>query len=437
MSKRYRWDESGMALITVLLAIALLTAVGTAVVSAGVVEFRTSLNHRSATQALLLADAGATHGLALLRGALGHYTYTDVLLGADGVPDTDDDGVLMGFGLAASYELPDTGVLLAGGRYFVTVENDAGDSSGDPFSDSNERMVASCRGETADGGRAEVRVMLEALTFPAIASNGDMALPGDPDVLGPCAGVHANGALTVSGNPIVDGDATASDSVIVSGEIRDPSGNVVEAAGDQPPIEIPDYDPIDYCGAADYVLRDGWVITVGPPSDSALAGSGPAALGWDWDPGDNEYQLGGNEAENGTVCAYGNVNISGNPGETGSAVLMTILAQGSVQVSGNPKLKAAHPDAILIMATGDVMINGNPHASGDNYSGMVYAGGQCMVNGNPRIDGYLLCHDAPDPPGALNLLDENQVNGNPSFTYDCSGLRRRTMVTAWWEARAQ
>ncbi len=116
---------------------------------------------------------------------------------------------------------------------------------------------------------------------------------------------------------------------------------------------------------------------------------------------------------------------------------MTILALGSVEVSGNPRLQAAHPDNILIMATGDVMINGNPYASGDNYSGMVYAGSQCMINGNPNVGGYLLCYDAPDPPGALNLLDENQVNGNPRFTYDCSGLRRRTIVTSWWEARTQ
>ena len=436
MSKRYRSDKSGFALITVLLAMALLTGIGAGLTAVGVVEFRTSVNHRSATQALLLADAGAIHAQALLRGALGEYTYTDVLLGPDGAPNTADDGVMMGFGLAASDELPDTGILLTGGRYFVTVENDAVDPSGDPFTDSNERILAVCRGETPDGGRAEVRVMLEAPAFPAIASNGDLALPGNPDIFGPCAGVHANRRLIVSGNPIVDGDATASDTAIVSGEIRDPYGNVL-VAGYRPPIEIPEYDPLDYCGDADYVLRDGWVITVGPPRDSAQAGSGPGDLGWEWDSGKNEYKLAGNDAEPGTYCAYGNVHISGNPGETGSPVSMTILALGSVEVSGNPRLQAAHPDNILIMATGDVMINGNPYASGDNYSGMVYAGSQCMINGNPNVGGYLLCYDAPDPPGALNLLDENQVNGNPRFTYDCSGLHRRTIVTSWWEARTQ
>ncbi len=142
MSKRYRSDKSGFALITVLLAMALLTGIGAGLTAVGVVEFRTSVNHRSATQALLLADAGAIHAQALLRGALGEYTYTDVLLGPDGAPNTADDGVMMGFGLAVSDELPDTGILLTGGRYFVTVENDAVDPSGDPFTDSNERIHA-------------------------------------------------------------------------------------------------------------------------------------------------------------------------------------------------------------------------------------------------------------------------------------------------------
>ena len=436
MSNRHRSDESGIALIAVLLAMALLTGIGAGLTAAGVIEFRTSVNHRSATRALLLADAGAVHAQALLRGPLNAYTYTDMLVGADGVPDTDDDGVLAGHGLSGGDALGDTGIYMSGGRYFVTIVNDAADPSGDPFTDGNDRMVAICRGETPDGGRAEIRVMFAAPAFPAIASNGDMALPGNPDILGPCAGTHANGTLTVSGNPIVDGNVTASDTIILSGVIYDAYGNVVEP-GYEPPIEIPEYDPLEYCGQAEYVLRDGWVITVGPPRDSVLAGSGPQALGWDWDSGNNEYSLSGNQGEPGTVCAHGNVKISGNPGEDGNPLSITILATGSVQVSGNPKIEAAHPDDIIIMASGDVMISGNPSGITDNYSGLVYAGSQCMVNGNPDVGGHLLCYDASDPVGAMNLVDENKINGNPQFTYDCSGTHRRTLVAAWWENRTQ
>ncbi len=427
--------QSGFAMVTVLVALALVTTIGVALTGMGVVQYRTSVNHRSATRAVLMADAGATHVLALMRGPLAGLEYSQILAGDDGIWDTADDGILTGFGLSAYDEVPDTGMAVAYGRYSVRIVNDPGDPSGDPAVDSNNQMIAICSGQTLDGGVAEIRALLDASAFPAIATNGDLDLPGNPDILGPCAGVHANGSLTVSGNPTVDGDVTATGDVLGSGTITDPDGYEVIPRSDEPPIEVTEYDPMDYCGAADYVLRDGWIITVGPPRDSALAGSGPAALGWDWDPGDNEYQLGGNDAEPGTICAYGNVKISGNPGEKGSPAVMTILAQGSVQVSGNPRLRAAHADDILIMATGDVVISGNPYASGDNYSGMIYAGSQCMLNGNPKLDGNLLCYDAPGPSGALDLIDENKVNGNPTITYDCTGIRKRTSIAAWWETR--
>ncbi len=111
MLYRLRSNESGMALLTVLLAMGLLTALGAALTAVGIVEFRAAKNHRSASRALLLADAGATHALALMRGPLAGYSYTDVLVGADGVEDTEDDGVFTGFALAGDDALPDTGIL--------------------------------------------------------------------------------------------------------------------------------------------------------------------------------------------------------------------------------------------------------------------------------------------------------------------------------------
>ena len=176
--------ESGFALVAVLIALALLTTIGLALTSMGTVEYQTALNHRSATRALLLADAGATHALALMRGSLSDYEYSEILKGPDGVWDTPDDGGLYGHSLAESDALPDTGFLMNDGRYFVTIVNDDGDPSG-PATDSNQRVVAVCRGETHDGGVAEIRAMLAALSFPAIVANGDLTMPGTPDVLGP------------------------------------------------------------------------------------------------------------------------------------------------------------------------------------------------------------------------------------------------------------
>ena len=111
MSHKLRSNESGMALLTVLLAMGLLTALGAALTAVGVVEFRAAKNHRSASRALLLADAGATHALALMRGPLAGQSYSDVLVGSDGVEGTEDDGIFTGHALAGEDALPDTDTL--------------------------------------------------------------------------------------------------------------------------------------------------------------------------------------------------------------------------------------------------------------------------------------------------------------------------------------
>ncbi|UCC84933.1 MAG: hypothetical protein JSW46_08485 [Gemmatimonadota bacterium] len=428
-------DESGVALVAVLLAMALLTVIGAALTAIGIVELRTAINHRSATRALLLADAGVNHALALMRGPLSDITYSDIVRGDDGAPGTADDGLLSGFGLGASDEIPDTGVVLGDGRYYFTLVNDSLDPSGDPHIDSNHRLVATSRGETRDGGVAEVGVVLAAPSFRAIVSNGDLTLPGNPAVLGPCAGVHANGMLNVSGHPTVDGEATAADDISLSGTIYDASGGIVipRLSGE---IEVPKHEPLDYRGQAEYELRDGWVVTVGPPRDSALA-TGSGERGWQWNAAQGTWSLAGSKAEGGTYFAFGDVEVTGNAGSDGAPLEITIIATGSVKVAGNPKLKANHPEGILILAGGDVDIAGVATGVTLSYAGLVYAGSQCQMNGTPSIGGHVLCHDAPDPPGAANLVTNNKVNGNPTVTYDCSGERRRTMVASWWESRAR
>ncbi len=162
MAKERITPESGFALVSVLVALALLTTIGVALTGMGTVEYRTALNHRSATRALLMADAGATHALALMRSQLSGYTYSEILKGSDYTWDTGDDGYLTGYGLDAVDELPDTGIAMDLGRYSVRIINDPGDPSGDPAVDSNFQLIAICSGQTHDGGVAEIRALLTA-----------------------------------------------------------------------------------------------------------------------------------------------------------------------------------------------------------------------------------------------------------------------------------
>lgn len=428
-------DERGVALISVILALALIGALGVAVLAAGSIDFQTTSNHRSATRALMLADAGANHALALLRGPLSRRTYTELLLGADGQPDTDDDGILTGFGLSAADALPDTGIRLNDGRYAVRLVNDPVDPTGDPFDDGNWRMIAECRGQTPDGGLAELRVVLAAPNFPAIATDGDLLLNGNPEILGPCAGLHANNVATAEEIPTVDGPVTAVDTVIVNGIIYDSDGNVVVPRSGEPPMDVPDYNAFDFCGPADYVLRGGWVIDAAT-GDSSVANGSPQAAGWQFDVSTNTYSVSGNKAVPGTVCAGGNVQVGGNTGSEGSPMQMSILSTGSVEIGGNPKIAASHPEGLLVVAEGDIKVSGIASGVTPNFQGLLYAGSQCKINGTPAVEGYVLCADDPDPLGALNLTDDNIVNGDARITYDCTGVRRLSLISSWWEARA-
>ncbi|MCL0106008.1 PilX N-terminal domain-containing pilus assembly protein [Thermodesulfovibrionales bacterium] len=60
-------DQKGVALITVLLMIVVVTAIGIAAVNIATVETRIAANHKVAEQAFYVAEAGIAHGLAWLR----------------------------------------------------------------------------------------------------------------------------------------------------------------------------------------------------------------------------------------------------------------------------------------------------------------------------------------------------------------------------------
>ena len=372
-----------------------------------------SINRQDAAKAMGLAEAAVAHALSVLINDLDTIPVTWLLLGADSTASTADDGLLVDFGLPSSDQIPDSGYATAGGRYYVTLLDDPGETDGDPLADENGFILARCTGVTNDGGSATVDVRI-GKAMAAVAINGDLTLSGNPTILGQCGAVHANGTITTIGSPTVQTGISATGTV-VGPPPSDTSGAPLVPVNGARQLDIPDLDPLDYCGDADYILREnGWLVTLSP-LDSVNAGGAPQN-GWRLTSTNPvQWATSGPTAAPGTYCAYGNVRIAANLSGDYS-----FLATGSVEFSGNPHISSAHPDGILVMSGGDVTLTGSP-AGGDSFDGMVYAQSQCLVSGNMSASIQLLCNDEPENAGAEDNVAVSRISGNATITFDCTG----------------
>lgn len=426
--------RAGMALFSVIFA---LMAVG--LLSAGVfvltdAQQRSVQNREATTRALLLAEEGIAHALAVVRDTLRADSGTGLLLGSDRAGNTADDGLLIGYGLSSAAQIPAAGKVTPRGTYTVTLSDDPNDGDANPLSDTNGRIRMRCTAVTVRGASATIDVIVGATWPPAMATDGNLTINGNPALLGKCGGAHANLVAIVSGTPTVSTNVSASQTVDVSGRILDTLKQPVAPLENQPPVDIPDLDPGEFCPSAAYHLRaDGTVLR---SSDGAVfdARSDPQ-FGWKlassspivWD-------FSGNTGVPGTVCAQGNIKMSGNPGSPGSPLSMSLIATGSITISGNPYLSPSSPDGISVLAGGDVAISGNPAAGAITYEGLIYSRSQCKLNGNPAIAGQVLCKDKPNPPGSSEEADMNAVSGNPTITSNCVGkLAARRQILDWFQ----
>ena len=429
--------RDGIALATALFGVVVVTVLAMGMWTIARVNNFSAVNREDAARAFNLAEAGVAHALSLLRDPLQDTTLTQLLQGADFTPNTGDDGLLTGYGFPAADVIPAAGVAMEGGTYFVILIDDPLDNDGDTLTDSNSRILARCTGVTDTGASASINVVIGSAQLPAMATDGNLTISGNPNILGACGGAHANQRLTISGTTTVSTQVSSSDSVAVSGEVNQEGGGSSTPLNHQPPVEIPDIDPMDYCATSDFILRaNGYFVTVEPSRDSVDATSTPVN---GWTMGSSNpvvWDLSGNSTAAGSYCVEGNVVISGNPGELpASPVPLSVFADGSVQYSGNPRLTAAHPSGGLIVANGDVAISGNPSGGADNYNGLIYAQSQCQLNGNPAIGGQVLCNDDPNPPDSRNFVDENGISGNPTIRYECGGMSAGARrILSWYQA---
>jgi hypothetical protein len=414
-------ERRGIALPSAMFAL-----VAASILAAGVFAFadlsaKAQLNQERTSRALQVADAGISHAVSLLRTPpLRSTAFSRILRGATFFAPSTDDSLLIDWpGLAVNDQIPLAGKAFQGHTYWVSVRNDPVELIASPFTDLNGRVLVRCWSLTSDGARAEVAAIVGAVPMPGIAADGNLAFAGGPVVGGVCGGVHSNGNLTAAGGgPTVAGQATATGTV---------TGNYGPAPklGGQPEVVIPDLNPMDFCGEAEYrLLSTGNILNI-----ATGITSGPAGSGWAYTAGTTTWAMTGTPAL-GTYCVTGNATISGGGGTAAAPLRISVLATGSIALSGNTYLTPDHSEGALLMAGGDVSVAGTP---GSFSNGMVYAAAQCVTAGNATLNGQLLCANGAHPAGATPYAATHSISGSFTLNFDCSAnIFNKRRVLYWY-----
>lgn len=417
-------ERAGLALPSALFAMVLLMVLMTSAFAMTNLSSKSSQNRESWARATHLAESGLNHALAVVKGNLADTTMTRLLRGPDGVKNTADDGLLIGYGLPTALTIPATGVAAAGGKYFVRLVDDPAETDGDPFTDRNTRVLAICRGLTDDGSSVTINAVIGNATMAGLAVNGNFEISGTTKVDGRCGSVHTNGNLKLGTTLTVETNASSTGTT--TGTIKNEYGETLPKDQGVDPVEFPNLTAGEFCGRADYMLRsNGTVLHLATNTTVTKA-----SVGWTGGPSTWEPTTSVVEA---TYCVEGNVKISSDIGTAANPRSLSLLVKGSMEISGNPYFRPADPDGIMWIMDGDLKLNGNSTSNAESFNGFIYAGSQCEMSGTVTIGGQVICANKPNPAGSENWVSENKISGTTTIRYDCSGfLSQLWRVLSWY-----
>ncbi len=373
-------DTKGSVLVAGLVLVLVMTILGLALFDLGLLESRLIQGDATSVQAFYCAEAGGARAFAKLGPA------PDNPLSWDGTPQS----LVTSLGsceYVADYANATDPITLAVtgtiGGVSRTVK-----WSGQPFS-----------------------------ATEAFVSGGSFSISGNPSITGQCGSVYATEDLSISGNPTIAEDATASGNY-------DSSGNPIiggESGGGAPLQRLLIIDPVDFLDAAKLslpanevfqMMSDGRVLNGNNVEIAVLVG-GEVFSGWEYKPGSDPQWVHGNDTGfDGTYYLEGGITVSGSPGTPATPWMVTIIATGNIEISGNPNL-ANHLVDTLLVAGLDIKINGTPQQS---FVGIIAAHEQIDMSGNPVISGFIYGENASSISG---MATQNILSGNPDITYDC------------------
>jgi hypothetical protein len=413
-------NESGMALLTSLLMLIILTGIAVTGYNASDISQKASASAVSAKQAFQLADAGLQHGKALL------YLNT---------------ATMKNYASATPTSLIATTQLSPVGSYSVTVQA-AGTAGLRLFS----------TGISADGSSVASQSLVPLPTPPptgtsapgyAIVTGKSLLISGAATVAGTYGAVHANGDLTIDGDPTINSDATASGTYTVTGN---PVIGGISGGGTPVQAVSLDVKAANYYNARDYYLTSKGDVTIlqyvtttetkkvkgvdTTTTTTTLEEVVQTMVGGKWNCWSHSktfkrWTMDCDKPLNGTYYVEGDVLISGSAGTTAAPWIATIVAEGSIEVSSTslnmrpPQNTAAESTLfkslsqnMLLIADGDVLIDG---FSGQTFTGVIAAREQVGITGDPAITGFIYAQDA-----ALNNKSvlSSYISGKLNLTYN-------------------
>ena len=417
-------SRAGLAVPAALFAIVLLTVLATGAFVMSDLNAKSSRNREDWARATHLAESGMNHALAVVRENLGDTTMTRLIRGFDGTKNTSDDGLLVGYGLTSDLAIPATGFVTTGGKYYVRLTDDPAETDGDPKTDRNTRLLATCRGVTDDGATVTINAVVGNASIAGLAVNGDFEISGTTQIRGRCGSVHTNGDMKLGTTLVVETNASSSGTT--TGTIKNTYGETLPEQEGADPVEFPAITAASLCGRADYMLRsNGTVLHL--PTNTVVT---KASVGWSGGPTTWEPTLTVVEA---TYCVEGNVKISSDIGTAANPRNVSLIVKGSMEISGNPFFEPDDPQGIMWVMDGDLKLNGNSTTNADSFNGFIYAGAQCEMSGTVRIGGQVVCANNANPAGSENWVAENKISGTTTITYGCNGyLSQLWRVLSWY-----
>ncbi len=457
-------SEDGFALVLVLLALLVVSGLAAAMVTSGRTEVLVSVNQERAAQARGAAEAGLNHALSVAITNVRNWktngfpnssaAITVLLVGPDGnaaaLADNGSLAPLTGGALA-----PGTRVVLSAGTgtsYEAVLMDDddasrglsaadhtrVGEPTGSATLDENNRFIVSAIGYGTGGTTARLEATVGPIILPAIVTNSNLTISGNPTVDGSNGSVHSNGNLLISGSAVdISQNATSSGSYSTTASPT--IGGQV--GGGFPPLPIPPVNAADYRGDADFILKADGTIRLRADETTVLCTGNACGPLYGWTPGApgggmlglTEWDIvpaNSSTALNGTYYVEGHARISGSPGDPALPFEITIIAEGNIQITGNPDLKPDQPE-VMFVTNMDLQIAGSlsqPLA----FEGQMLVREQLDLAGNPTMAGQILVQSVPS---VSTLVTSNTISGNPSITYNGMTGTNIFVVTGWREIR--